>query len=53
MHSSSSNVEFMFYDNVNEVVYYHFESLLSRYQSGLETSMRGINFIFESVQMLY
>ena len=29
------------------------ESLLSRYQIGLEPSMRGSDFIFESVQLLY
>ena len=30
-----------------------FESLLSRYQLGLETSMKGRNFIFDSVELLY
>ena len=29
------------------------ESLLSRYQIGLETSMRESDFIFDSVQLLY
>ena len=43
----------MFYDNANEVVKKVFESLLSRYRIGLETSMRGSDFIFESVQLLY
>ena len=39
----------MTYDNINEVVNKVFES----YQIGLETSMRGSNFIFSSVQVLY
>ena len=29
------------------------DSLLSRYQAGLETSMKGSDFIFNSVQLLY
>ena len=40
-------------DNANEVVDELFESLLSRYQIGLETSMKGIDFIFDSVQLLH
>ena len=43
----------MSYDNVNEVVHKLFESLLSVYQVGLETSMRRSDFIFESVQTLF
>ena len=40
----------MSYDNVNEAVNEIFKPLLSRYQIGL---MRGHDFIFESVQLLY
>ena len=40
-------------DNANKVVKELFESLLSRYQVGLETSMTGNDFIFKSVQLLY
>ena len=49
MHSNSDNTEFMLYDNANEVVNELFESLLSRYQIGLKTSMKGSDFIFDSV----
>ena len=52
MHSKSDNIEFMLYDNANEVVNKIFESLLSRYWTRLETSMRGSDFILESVQLL-
>ena len=38
---------------VNGVIEQIFESLLSRYQLGLETSMKGSNFIFDSVELLY
>ena len=41
------------YGNSNEVFDNFFESLLSRYQIGLETSMKGSDFIFDSVQQLY
>ena len=49
MHSNSNNVEFMSYDNMNEVVDELFESLLLRYQIDLGTTMRGSDFIFDSV----
>ena len=53
MHSKSNNTEFMTYDKTNGVADELFESLLSRYQIGLETSMRGIDFIFNLVQLLH
>ena len=53
MHSKSNNIEFMPYDNANEVLNELFESLRSRYQIGLETSLRGSDFIFDSVKLLY
>ena len=53
MHSKSDNIEFLSYDNANEVVNELFESLLSRYQIRLEKSMRRSNLIFDSVQLLY
>ena len=53
MHLKSDNIEVMTYDNSNEVIEEIFESRLSRYQIGLETSMKGSDFIFDSVQLLY
>ena len=47
MHSKSGNIEFMLYDNANEIVHKFFESRLSRYQIDLETSIKGSDFIFE------
>ena len=44
MHSKCCNTEFMTYDNAVGVVDEHFESLLLRYQSGLETSMTRTDF---------
>ena len=51
MHSKSDNIEFMIYDNTDEVIEDLLESLFNRYQIGLQTSMRGSNFIFDCVQM--
>ena len=53
MHSNSDNIEFMLYNNENEFVNELFESLLSRHQVGLETSMRGSDFIFDSWWFIY
>ena len=51
MYSTSNNTEFMTSDSTNDVVDELFESLLSRYQIGVETSMRRSKFIFDSVQL--
>ena len=57
MYSKSNNMEFMPYDNANEVADELFDSLLSRYLVRLETSMRErereSDLIFDSVQLLY
>ena len=49
MHLSSDNIKFISYSEVNHVVNELFKSLLSKYQDGLETSMKGNDFIFDSV----
>ena len=43
----------MIYDNTDEVIEELFESILNRYQIELETSMRGSDFIFDCVHLLY
>ena len=53
MPSTSNNIKFTPYGDVNEVINDLFESLHSSYQGNLETSMRGSGFIFESVQLMY
>ena len=53
MHSTSDNVKFTPYNDANEVVNELFESLLLIYQDNSETSMRGDDFIFDSVQLMY
>ena len=49
----NSHVKVTSYNDANEVIDKHFESLRSRYQGNLKTSMRGSDFIFESVQLMY
>ena len=53
MHSKSGNTEIMINDKPEEVTVELFQLLLSRYQIGLETLMRGSDFIFHSVYLLY
>ena len=53
MHSKSDNVEIMIGSKTNEVIEDFFKSLLQRYQEGLEESIRGREFIFDSVDALY
>ena len=53
MYSMSNNIKFTSYNDANEVVNELFESLLSRYQDNLETSMRGNDYIFDSVWLMY
>ena len=37
----------------DEIIKKLFESLLQKYQEGLEESMKGSGFIFDSVDLLY
>ena len=53
MHSRSNNTKFISYNDGKKVVDQLFESLSLRYQWNLETSTRGDNFIFASVQLMY
>ena len=53
IHSKSDNIEIMINDKADEVIEELFQSLLSKHQVGLETSMRGSDFIFDCVHLLY
>ena len=52
MHAKSDNVEIMM-GETNEIIEKLFKSFLQRYQEGLEESMRGSEFIFDSVDALH
>ena len=53
MPSSSDNIKFTSYSDANDVMDKLFKSIRSIYQVNLETSMKGSDFIFDSVQILY
>ena len=53
MHSRSDNIEIMMNDKADEVMEELFQSLLSRYQIGLEAPMKSSEFVFDCVQSLY
>ena len=53
MQWKSNNIEVMTYHNTNEFIKEIFESFLLKYQIGLETSMKGNDLVFDSVQLLY
>ena len=53
MHSRSYNIKFKSYNDADEVLDELFESLRSRYQENLETSMTLSDFSFDSVQLMY
>ena len=52
IYSTSDNIEIMSYDKADEVIEEFSESILCRYQIGLETSMKGSDFIFDCVNLL-
>ena len=52
MQSKNDNIEVMIYDNVNEIIEI-FDSLFFRYQIGIGTPMKGSDFIFDGVTLLY
>ena len=47
MHSKSDNIQIMINEKADEVVEERFQSLLSRYQTGLETSIKDSYFDFD------
>ena len=49
MHSKSENIKVTSYNDANKVVDELFDSPRLRHQDNLETSMRGSDFIFDSV----
>ena len=53
MHSKSDNIEIMIQDKADEIIEKPFESLLKKYQIGLELSMKGSDFIFDCVHLLH
>ena len=53
MHTKSDNTEIMTCSDTNEVIEELFKSLLQRYQERLQKKMRGSEFEFDGVNLLY
>ena len=53
IHSRSNSIKFTSSNDEDGVVDELFESIRSRYLGDLETSIRGRDFIFDSVQLMY
>ena len=53
MHLSSDNTKFRTYSDASDSTENIFNSLRSKYQHGLEKSMKGSDFIFDSIQLIY
>ena len=53
MHAKSNNIGTMIGNETDENIKILFESLLERYQEGLEKSTKGSEFIFNSVDLFY
>ena len=49
----SHNIEIMMGNEIDEIIEELFESLLQKYQERLEESMKGSEFVFDSVDLLY
>ena len=53
MHTQSDNIRIMMGSETSKIIEELFKSFLERYQKGLEQSMRGSQFIFDSVGAFY
>ena len=53
MHTKSDNKELMIGSDTNDVIKELFKSFLQRYQEGLQKKMRGSDFAFERVNLMY
>ena len=53
VHAKSDNVEIILGSKANEIIEELLRSFLQRYQEELEESMRGSEFVLDSVDALY
>ena len=53
MHKKSDNIEIMTGRETDDIIDKLFKSILQKYQKGLEESMKGSEFIFDSQYLLY
>ena len=53
MHTKSDNIEIMIGNETDEITEELLHSILQRYQKGLEEKMRGSDFFYVNVDLLY
>ena len=53
MHTKSQNIEIMIGRETDKIIEELFGSLLQNYQKDLEEIMKGSEFIFDSIDLLY
>ena len=53
IHAKINNMEFMMGNGTDEIIKELFESLLQKYQEGLEGKKRGSEFLYDSVDLLH
>ena len=53
MHTKSDNAEIRIGSDTNDVIKELFKSFLQRYQEGLQEKMKGSDFVFEGVNLMY
>ena len=53
MHSKSNNIEIMIGNETNEIIEELFDFLLQKYQKGLQESVKGSEFVFDSFDLLH
>ena len=53
MHTKSNNVEIVIGSETDEIIENLFASFLQKYQEGLEESVRGSEFVYDSADVLY
>ena len=53
MHRNIDNIKNMIGSEIDEIIEELFESLLQKYQKDLEESIRGSEFIFDSVDLFF
>ena len=51
MHTKSNNIKIMMGSETDEIIKELFESLLQKYQEGLEQKMRVSSFVFDSIDL--
>ena len=53
VHATRNNIEIIIGNKTSNIIKKLFNSLLLKYQEGLEESMKGTEFIFDSVDLVF